>query len=90
LSGTTEELDAGAKWNAPRTMVIALAAITGYLAILAIMFALLEPEGVGWTLVTAGTGLAAGTAAFLFVKWVGRHGMTRLLSKDEIDPREPK
>jgi hypothetical protein len=90
LSGTTEELDADAKWNAPRSMVIALAAITGYLAILAIMFALLEPEGVAWTLVTAGTGLAAGTAAFLFVKWVGRHGMTRLLSKDGIDPREPK
>ncbi len=85
LSGAYEEPETETRWNAARTMVIALAAISGYLAILAIMFALLEPQGVAWTLATAGTGLAAGTAAFLFVKWVGRNGMTRLIGKDEID-----
>jgi hypothetical protein len=85
LGRTHEEPEADAKWNAPRTMVIALTAITGYLAVLAIMFALLEPQGVAWTLATAGTGLAAGTAAFLFVKWIGRHGLTRLLGENEID-----
>ena len=42
--------------------------------------------GLGWTLATAGIGLAAGTAAFLLVKWAGRHGVTKLLGRNEIRP----
>lgn len=64
-------------------MAVALGVMTGYLAILAVMFSLLEPQGLGWTLATAGTGLAAGTAAFLVVKWAGRRGITRLLGKNQ-------
>lgn len=79
LSGTYEETELDLKWNAPKTMAAALGVMSGYLAILAIMFSLLEPQGLGWTLVTAGTGLAGGTAAFLLVKWAGRRGVTRLL-----------
>ena len=69
-------------------MLVMLGAVAAYLAILVIMFALLEPQGLAWTFVTAGSGLAAGTAVFLLVKWAGRHGVTRLLSKNELPPGE--
>jgi hypothetical protein len=86
LGGTYEELEADPKWNAPKTVVMTLGVMSGYQAILAIMFSLLEPQGLGWTLATAGIGLAAGTAAFLLVKWAGRHGVTKLLGRNEIRP----
>jgi hypothetical protein len=83
-----EEQESGARWNAARTMAVTLGAVTAYLAILAMMFSLLEPEGVAWTVVTAGSGLAAGTAVFLLVRWARRHGVTRLLSRNENASRE--
>src|SRR6202041_1763176 len=86
LAGAYGESDSEAKWAAPKTMVVMLGAVTAYLAILVIMFALLEPQGFAWTFVTASSGLAAGTAVFLLVKWVGRHGFTKLLSKNELPP----
>jgi hypothetical protein len=86
LSGTFEGPAANSKWNVPKTMTTFLGVMTGYLAILAIMFSLLEPQGLGWTLATAGTGLAVGTAAFLLVKRAGQYGFTKLLSKNEIRP----
>jgi hypothetical protein len=90
LSGTYEGPEADSKWNVLKTMAKVLGVMTGYLAILAMMFSLLEPQGLGWTLATAGTGLAAGTAAFLLVKWAGRHGVTRLLGKNEMRPPGPQ
>ncbi len=90
LSGTYEGPEADSKWNAPETMIKVLGMMIGYLVIIAIVFSLLEPQGLGWTLVTAGTGLAAGTAAFLLVKWAGRHGFTRLLGKNQILPGGPR
>jgi hypothetical protein len=83
LGATYPEPEADAKWNISKTMLMTLGAVAVYLAILAIMFSLLEPQGLGWTLTTAGTGLVAGTVAFLLVKWAGRHGVARLLGKDE-------
>ena len=85
LSGTYEGPEADSKWNVPKTMTMVLGVMTGYLAILAIMFSLLGPQGLGWTLATAGTGLAVGTTAFLLVKRAGQHGFTRLLGKNEIE-----
>jgi hypothetical protein len=86
LSGTYEEPEADSRWNVLKTMTGVSGVMTGYLVILAIMFSLLEPQGLRWTLATAGTGLAAGTAALLLVKRAGRHGFTRLLGKREIRP----
>jgi hypothetical protein len=86
LSGTYEGSETDFKWKVPITMIKVLGMMAGYLVILAIIFSLLEPQGLGWTLVTAGTGLAAGTAMFLLVKRAGRHGFTRLLGKNEIRP----
>jgi hypothetical protein len=83
LGGVHEESDPDSKWATLKTVVMALGVLTVYLAILAIMFLLLEPQGLGWTVTTAGTGLATGTAAFLFVRWVGRNGVTRLLGKSD-------
>jgi hypothetical protein len=86
LSGTCEGPEADSQWNVPKTITKVLGVMTGYLVILAMMFSLLEPQGLGWTLATAGTGLAVGTAAFLLVKRAGQHGFTRLLGKNEIRP----
>lgn len=68
LSGTYEASEADSEWKVPKSMIKVLGMMTGYLVILAIIFSLLEPQGLGWTLVTGGTGLAAGTATFLLVK----------------------
>jgi len=83
LSGTYEEPEADSKWNVLKTMAKVLGVMTGYLSILATMFSLLEPQGLVWTLATAGTGLGAGTVAFLLVKRAGRRGFTSLLSKND-------
>jgi len=83
LTGTYEGPEADSKWNALKSMSKVLGVMTGYLVILAMMFSLLEPQGLGWALTTAGTGLAAGTAAFLLIKWAGQKGFMRLLGKDD-------
>jgi hypothetical protein len=85
LAGASQQRESEAKWKAPKAMVVALGAVAAYLAILAMMFALLEPQGFAWTFVTAGSGLAVGTAAFLLVSWAGRHGVTKLVD-DKQDP----
>lgn len=81
LRESYDELPAETRWNAPKTLVAALIVTTGYLVILTIMFSLLEPQGLSWTVVTAGAGLFVGTVAFLFARWVGRNGVTRLIEK---------
>jgi hypothetical protein len=86
LNGPYEGPEADSKWNVLKTMAEILGVMTGYLVILATMFSLLEPQGLSWTLATAGMGLGAGTAAFLLVKRAGRRGFTRLLSKNDDTP----
>ena len=61
--------------------------VIGYLAILAMVFSLLEPQGLVWTLVTAGTGLTAGTAAFFLVMRDGQHRFTRLTQQERNTPK---
>ena len=86
LSSTYEGLEADSKWNVLKVMAKVSGVMTGYLVILATMFSLLEPEGLGWTLATAGTSLGAGTVAFLLVKRAGRRGLTGLLRKNDGRP----
>jgi hypothetical protein len=66
LTGTYEEPEAGSNWNVLKTMSKVLGVTIGYLVILATMFSLLEPQGLGWTLATAAMGLGIGTAGVLF------------------------
>lgn len=80
--GVREEPDVDPKWSMLKTMATVLAWTAGYLAILAAMFSLLEPQGLVWTLTTAGTGLGAGAGAFLLVEKFGQQGITKLLSKN--------
>jgi hypothetical protein len=83
LSGTYEELEADSKWDVLITMAKALAVTTGYLLILATMLSFLEPQGLGWTLVTAGAGMGVGTAALLLGKRAGRHGFTTVFGRND-------
>jgi hypothetical protein len=65
LSSTYEEPEADSKWDVLITMAKALGVTTGYLLILATILSILEPQGLGWTLATAGAGMGVGTAALL-------------------------
>jgi hypothetical protein len=57
--------------EALKTMARAVAATAGYLLVLAAMLSILEPVlGLGWTLLIAGSGMAAGTASFLLTRRV--------------------
>ena len=84
LSGTYEGSEADSKWNVVKTITKVSGVMTGYLVILTIMFSILEPQGLLWTVATAGTGLAVGATAFLLVRRAGRDGLTGLLRKKEI------
>lgn len=86
LSSSYEGPEANSEWNVLKTMTEVFGAITGYLVILAMMFWLLQPQGLGWTVATAGTGLASGGVAFLVIKWAGQHGFTRLVGKNQGTP----
>jgi hypothetical protein len=88
LTGNYDGSEADPKWNVLKTITLASGVLIGYLVMLTIMFSLLEPQGLRWTLATAATGLAAGTAAFLVATCAGRHGFTGLLGKKEIHRKE--
>ena len=84
LSSNYEEPEEGNfNWDVLITMGTALTVTTGYLLILATLLAFLEPEGLGWTLATAGAGLGAGTTALLLVKRAGQRGFTTVFGRDD-------
>ena len=60
-----------------------LGATTGYLLIAVAMLSVLEPEGLGWTLATAGAGMGVGTAAYLLLRRVGRQRLTTILGRND-------
>ena len=82
LSSTFSEPAAASGWDALKTMIMAVGVPAGYLLILTTMLSLLEPEGLGWTLATVGTGVAAGTAAFLLAKRAGHQGFRTLFGSN--------
>ena len=88
LSDVYEEPDVDPKWSMLKTMGTVLAWTAAYLAILATMFSLLEPQGFAWTLTAAGMGLAAGAGAFFLVQKFGQQGITKLLGKSTDTLRE--
>jgi hypothetical protein len=90
LRSARREPESDSKWDILKTLTVAVGVITGYLLILMAMLSLLEPQGIGWTLTTAGAGLAAGTAAFLLVKRAGRQGIATLFSRNESDAESHK
>ena len=81
LTETSEEPESSSRWEVLITLTKPLVAITGYLLILAAMLSVLEPEGLGWTLATAGLGIGVGTAALLLVRRAGQHCLTIVFSR---------
>jgi hypothetical protein len=79
-SGANEEVETRSGWDVPIDMAKALGATIGYLLIVAAMLSILEPEGLGWTLATAGAGMGIGTAALLLVKRVEK-GLTSVFGR---------
>jgi hypothetical protein len=71
------------KWVVPMRLAKTLGATTGYLLIVVTMLSVLEPEGLGWTLATAGAGMGVGTAAYLLLRRVGRQHLTTILGGND-------
>ncbi len=87
LNGNYDQTEANPRWDVLKTMILAVGLTAGYLFVLATMLSLLEPQGLGWTLATAGAGMAAGTAAFLLVKRAGQKGFATLFGKNNRNHR---
>jgi hypothetical protein len=85
LSSTYEQPQAHSKWDALKTMTLAVGVMTGYLLIVVMMLSLLEPQGLGWTLTTVGVGMGAGTAAFLLARRAGQQGLRTIFGKNDGD-----
>jgi hypothetical protein len=83
LSSTSEEPEADYKWDVFMPMAKALGVTTAYLLILATMLSILEPQGLGWTLATAGAGMLVGTSALLLVKRAEQQGFTTVFGRND-------
>jgi len=83
LSRTYQEPEAQSKWDVLLTMAKVLAVTTSYLLILAMMLSILEPQGLGWTLATAGAGMVIGTTALLLVKRAEQQGFTTVFGRND-------
>jgi hypothetical protein len=70
------------RWQVLITLAEPVAVITGYLLILITMLWILEPEGLGWTLATAGISMGVGTTALLLVRRAGQKGLTTVFTRD--------
>ena len=89
LSSIHGEWEADSKWEVPMTLAKTLGAATAYLIISVTMLSLLEPEGLGWTLATAGTGIVAGTASLLLARRARQRGFTTVLGKNDDSSSSP-
>jgi hypothetical protein len=65
------------------TLAKAMGVAAGYLLITQTIFSLMEPEGLGWTLGTAGAGMGIGTLAFLLVRRAGQRRFTTVLGRED-------
>jgi hypothetical protein len=90
LGGFCEETQEEPKWYILKTMALVVGGITGCLLILAMMFSLLKPQGLSWTLTTLGAGIGAGTGAFFLVKRTWKQGFTTLfMQNDDVSAGAP-
>jgi hypothetical protein len=83
LSATYQESAGESKWDVVITMAQALGVTTAYLLIVATMLSFLEPQGLGWTLATAGAGIGIGTAALMLARRAGRKGLTTVFGRND-------
>ncbi len=83
LSSTHEEPEGDSKWDMLLIMAKALGVTTGYLVVVVTMLSILEPQGLGWTLATAGAGIGVGSAALLLVKRAEQRGFTTVFGTND-------
>jgi hypothetical protein len=84
LNGTYRGSEADTKWEPLMILTMGLGAVSGYLLIVVTLLSLMEPQGLGWTLATAGMGLGLGTMMFLLTKRIGqRHFATVFVNDDD-------
>jgi len=76
LSSSHEATEPESKWAGLRMMAKALAMMVGYLVIIATTLSILEPEGLGWTVATAGIGMAIGSTVLILMKRFRQEGFT--------------
>lgn len=69
-------------WDMPITMATAVGVLASYLLVLVAMLAILEPEGLAWTLATAAGGMGVGTVLLLFAKRAQR-GLTTIFARND-------
>jgi hypothetical protein len=83
LSRMCEEPEADPRWDVLITMAWVLGVPTGYLLILSAMLSIVDPQGLGWMLATAGAGMGVGTAVLFLVKRAERQGFTRVFGRND-------
>lgn len=83
LSSSDEAMEAESKWAGLTMMAKALAMIVGYLVIIATTLSILEPEGLGWTVATAGIGMAIGSTVLILMKRFRQEGLTSVFRSDD-------
>ena len=90
LGGFHIEAQAEPKWYVLKTLALVAGGTTGCLLILAMMFSLLQPQGLSWTLTTLGAGIGAGIGAFFLVKRTWKQGFTTLfMQNDDVSAGAP-
>jgi len=67
-------------------MAWALGVTTGYLLIPATMLSIVDPQGLDWTLATAGAGMGVGTALLLLIKRAEKRGFTTVFGRNNETP----
>jgi hypothetical protein len=50
------------------------------------MLSILEPEGLGWTLATAGAGMGVGTGVLFLVRRAEHRGFTTVFDRNDQTP----
>jgi hypothetical protein len=83
MSDTFEGQATESKWAVWITIGAVAGATISYLVVVTTMLSIIEPEGLGWTLATAGAGITAGTLALLFVKRAGQAGLSSIFHRRE-------
>ncbi len=83
LGDAPEEAQAESKWHALKNAAIIVGGMIACLLILTLMFSLLKPQGLGWTLTTMGAGIVAAVGAFVFVTRPSQQGFSTLFRKME-------
>jgi len=76
------ETEPFSKWEMLVALARPTAAIIAYLLFTATMLVVIEPEGLGWILGTAGAALVFGTVSLLLVKRFGRRGLTTVFGRN--------